>query len=222
MGYNVQQTPGVPPLLGGFNPIASASLVTSDAANFMQASPGSKWGIFLNGATVIDADNVVSMDARQDAVLADFPLEGGTFESYDKVQRPFDVRFRVSVGAASKKSSVISTVKSIIKDYKLYMFVSPDDVFENVNCQHWDYHREAASVGLLVIDIWGWQIQVNTTSSTSNNTQSPAAADPSNGGSVNSVDDSSPSTDPSIKAHAAQMGSTVDNTWVTDPNNALP
>jgi len=27
--------------------------------------------------------SVVSMDARREAVIADYPLEGGTFESYE-------------------------------------------------------------------------------------------------------------------------------------------
>lgn len=198
MAYAVPNVPGVPPLLGGLIAVALPPLVTADAIGVATFGLGPRWGIFKDGAPVVYSDNVVSMDARKESVIADFPIEGGGFESYDKVRRPFDVRFRLSTGGSvAARSAMIQSVKAIADDFELYMFVAPDDVWENVNVQHFDYHRAAEhGNGLFFVDVWGWQIQLNTSSSLAN-TQSPASADPTV---------SAPAAnEPSIAAHASAM-----------------
>ena len=181
MAYAVPDVPGVPPLFGGLSPVAIPGLVFADVVNIAVAALGPQWGIFLGGAPVVSSDNVVSMDARQEWVIADFPIEGGAFESYDKVQRPFDVRFRFSTGGSvGARSAMIESIKSIANDFNLYMFVAPDDVWENVNVSHFDYHRAAAQGnGLFSVDVWGWQIQLNTGAGMLDNAASPASSDPS-------------------------------------------
>lgn len=185
MAYDVPQVPGVPQLLGGFLPVAIPAFISADAISIVGSFLGPQWGIFLGGVPVVTSDNVLSMDARQEWVIADFPLEGGKFESYDKVLRPFDVRFRFSTGGSiAARSAMIQSIKAIAADFNLYMFVAPDDVWENVNVSHFDYHRAAAQGnGLFAVDVWGWQIQLNTNSGglSSSQTGSPASADPSVG-----------------------------------------
>jgi hypothetical protein len=180
VAYAVPNVAGVPPLLGGLIPVPLPAIITSDLLNFVPSSLGPQWGIFLGGAPVVVSDNVVSMDARQEWVEADFPLEGGSFESYDKVLRPFDVRFRFSTGGSvAARNAMIQSIKSIAADFNLYLFLAPDDTWENVNVQHFDYHRAAAQGnGLFSVDVWGWQIQLNASSGLSN-TSSPASSDPS-------------------------------------------
>lgn len=181
MAYAVPQVPGVPQLFGGFIPVPIPPVIFADAINIVSAALGPQWGIFLGGAPVVVSDNVISMDARQEWVIADFPLEGGKFESYDKVLRPFDVRFRFSTGGSvAARSAMIQSIKAIAPDFNLYMFVAPDDVWENVNVSHFDYHRTAAQGnGLFSVDVWGWQIQLNTGNGL--NGASPASSDPSVG-----------------------------------------
>lgn len=179
MAYALPNVAGIPPLLGGLLPVALPPLVTSDQIGFLPSFAGPQWGIFLGGAPVVPADNVVSMDARQEWVIADYPIEQGAFESYDKVKRPFDVRFRLSTGGSvAARAAMIAAIKAIAGDFNLYMFVSPEDTWENVNVSHFDYNRRAESVGLFSVDVWGWQIQVNQTSGLSNTAQ-PDGADPS-------------------------------------------
>ena len=137
---------------------------------------------------MVTADSVISMDARQEAVVADFPLEGGSFESYDKVDRPFDVRFRfASGGDDANRAALFSSVKTLLKDKsQKYMFIAPEDTFESVTVSHFDYHRTAVNgVGLPAIDVWGWQLLTgSTTAGGGDNTQSVGASDQSNNGAV--------------------------------------
>ena len=187
MAYAVPNVPGVPQILGGFAPSAALSILPSNflglgstTLSFLPISVGQQWGIFLGGAPVVVAESVISIDYKQDWVIADFPIEGGKFESYDKVWRPFDVRFRFSAGGnESARQALLDSVAAIAGDLNLYDFVSPEAIYENVSVAHYDYHRTATNgVGLLVVDVWGWQIML-TTSSALTNTASPASADPS-------------------------------------------
>jgi hypothetical protein len=208
MAYAVPQVAGVPPLLGGFIPVPIPAVITSDAISLISSALGPAWGIFLNGVSIVDSDNVISMDARQEWVIADFPIEGGGFESYDKVLRPFDVRFRFSTGGSvAARSAMIQSIKAIAGDYNLYMFVAPDDVWENVNVSHFDYHRAAAQGnGLFSVDVWGWQIQLNTGGGLGNPSD-PASANPS----VSSAQPGTPSAGATSGAIAASEMTTGAN-----------
>ena len=188
MAYTVPNVAGVPALYGGLSSVASVPAISSLADTLLPNSLAPMWGIFLDGFPVVVADSVISMDARQEAVIADFPLEGGTFESYDKVDRPFDVRFRFSAGGNdANRASLFASVKALFADKQnQYMFIAPEDVFENVTVSHYDYHRTSVNgLGLVTIDVWGWQLLVgNSTIGTGNNSQSVGAASQSNSGAV--------------------------------------
>ena len=184
MSFAVQQAPGVPALYGGFSPVSLLTPLVDISAQLPQ-SLSAQWGIFLNGAPVVTADTVISMDARQEAVVADYPLEGGSFESYDKVIRPFDVRFRfVAGGNDQNRSALFSSVKALFADKtNFYLFISPEDVFEQVTVSHYDYHRTSTNgVGVPAVDVWGWQLLVGN--SQTGGTQSIGATPQTNSGSV--------------------------------------
>jgi len=167
MAYAVPQVAGVPPLMGGFASVASFNIPATigqiiDISNTLPGSLGPQWGIFLNGVPVITADTVVAEDFRQEFVIADFVLEGGGFESYDKVWRPFDVRMTFVTGIDdANRAAMINSVQAIAGDLNLYDFVAPDVIFTSVNIAHQDFHREAQrGVGALPLSVWGWQISV--------------------------------------------------------------
>ncbi len=189
MAFAVPNVPGVPTLLGGFAPTPALPAL-NDISNALPSSLSPSWGIFLDGAAVVTADSVISMDARQEAVVADFPLEGGTFESYDKVDRPFDVRFRFAAGGDdANRAALFASVKALLADKtNKYMFISPEDVFESVTISHFDYHRTSINgVGLPAVDVWGWQLLLGSGSTTGNDSQSVGAAPQSNNGVVQPI-----------------------------------
>jgi hypothetical protein len=185
MAFAVPAVQGVPALYGGFSPVSLLSPLIDISAS-LPTSLAPQWGIFLGGAAVVTADSVISMDARAEAVVSDYPLEGGTFESYDKVDRPFDVRFRfASGGNDTNRAALFASIKALLYDKSnQYMFIAPEDVFENVTISHFDYHRTNINgVGLPAVDVWGWQL-LNNVNQTSGGTQSIGATPPSNNGSV--------------------------------------
>lgn len=183
---DVPPFPGVPPLLRapGSSPVVDLVLLIADAVAAVLGSAEPQWGIFLDGEPLLPSDCTVSFEYKQDWTIADYPIEGGGFESYDKVQLPFDVRVTVAVGGSvSKRQALIDALDAAANTLDLYDVLTPEKVFQSCNIMHWDERRRARDVGLLVVDVWLQEIRVNSGTAFSN-TQQPTSADPVAAGNV--------------------------------------
>lgn len=131
----------------------------------------------LIGQQLINLFSVVDFEYKQDWSISTAPQEKGAFQSYDKVQLPFDVRMRIAAGGAeSNRSSLLSSVEGIADVTDLFNVVTPEETYLNCNVSHYDYKRTSINgVGILVVDIWLVEIRVTATASFSN-TQQPTAA----------------------------------------------
>lgn len=186
---NVPQLPGVPPLLRapGLSFASGFELLVADAVAAILGSSEPQWGIFLDGEAVLPSDCTVSFEYKRDAVVADYPIEGGGFESYDKVELPFDVRVSVATGGSvSKRQALIDAVDDAYHTLELYDVLTPEKIFQSCNISHWDQRRRARDVGLLVVDVWLVEVRVNA-GSTFSDTQQPSGADPVAAGNVQPV-----------------------------------
>ena len=194
---NVPNVPGVPAIPR--NPFALPAgiepLLTTDPLSILTDAFAPQWGVFKDGLPVIQADSTISFEFRQSWALADFPVEKGGFESYDKVNTPFDARIRVSSGGSeANREALLASVQAIVDSIDTYDLVTPLSIFQNVNAQHWDFAQTAQKgVGLLSIDIRFLEIRQTATQTfaqTDNgtaplqNTKDPASASPVNAGTV--------------------------------------
>lgn len=183
---NVPFAPGVPPLAR--NPLAVATtvgLLVADAISFFAGFLGPQWGIFQDGLPVVLADNVVSLDYKKDWEIANYPMEQGAFQSYDKVENPFEARVRFSTGGTRiDRQVLLSSITAIAGNTELYDVYTPEAIYPSVNIAHYDYRRTAVSgVGLLTIDVWVHQVRVDVETSFTN-TQTAGGANPIAGGQV--------------------------------------
>ncbi len=180
---NVPNAPGVPPLssYGASN----VALLIADVIASIGGQAGTQWGIFLNGAPIIDGDSVVSFDFKQDFPVSDYPVEKGGFQSYDKVQLPADIRVRYSAGGSIANRQVfLDSIEAVMNTVDLYDIVTPEITYLGYNFTHRDFRRTAANgVGLIVVDLWLTEIRVTSTA-TFINTQQPGEAGQQNGGNV--------------------------------------
>jgi hypothetical protein len=220
---NVPNVPGVPALLRAPGVVNNViELLFGDALTLFSDN-STRWGLFLNGEPVVTAESVVSFEFKQGYRVATFPIEPaadspGAFESYNKVQKPFDVRLRFSTGdTAEARQELFDSAEAACASLDLLDAVMPEKTFSNVNPTSWDFRRTAANgVTLVVVDIFCEQIRTTASSSftsgkagegidTSTSTtsisvrpvativdpKSPSASRQVNGGTVQ------PSTDPS-------------------------
>jgi hypothetical protein len=179
---------GIPPLLNNIAPITNTvSLLSSDATNITNAIFGNatQWAILLNNKPIIVPDSVISIEYRQDWNIADFPMEEGAFQSYNKVDTPFDIRLRVVKGGSnSDRQQFLSDIADAADSLFLLTILTPEVSYPSMNISHYEYRRTADNgLTLLAVDIRFVQIRVTATSSFSN-TAAPSGASAFQTGSV--------------------------------------
>lgn len=147
-----------------------------------------QWGIYLGGVPVVVADTVTAFDYKAEEVVADYPLERGSFESYDKVDRPWEARFQfVAGGSEANRSALLASADAVLGTLELYDVVTPEIVYRRGNVTRYDYRRTTANgVGLIVVDVMLQEVRIQGAKGTSA-AQSPSGADPEHGGAVDSV-----------------------------------
>lgn len=116
--------------------------------------------------TLTSVFSVVDFEFKQDWNVSNYPVEDGAFQSYDKVQLPFDVRMRVAAGGSEQnRAALLGAVESIANSTGLYNVLTPEETYLNCNVNHYDYKRVANNgVGILLVDIWLVEIRVTATS----------------------------------------------------------
>lgn len=183
---NVPNVAGVPAVIFAAGSNSLLSVLTADAVSlFSGAFLAQPWGIYLGGFPVVLADNVVSFDYRQQWSLSDFPIEKGGFQSYDKVQLPYDARFRFTAGGSeANREAFLASIAAIAGDLNLYNIVTPDAVYSNANISHYDYSRSARNgAGLISVEVWTLEVRPSASLALSS-TQSPTSASQVNTGTV--------------------------------------
>jgi hypothetical protein len=186
---NVPRVPGVPSVLFASTAGQILNLLTQDAIGiFAGVGLSQPWGIYLGGAPVVLADNVVSFDFRKQWAISDYSVEQGGFASYNKVFIPFDGRFRFTAGGSdANRQEFLDSIDAIAGDLNLYTIVTPIAIYPSVNITHYDYGQTATNgVGLLSVDVWTEEVRETGTAAMSN-TVSPTAASQTNGGTVQPV-----------------------------------
>ena len=163
------------------------TLLTGDLIGEV-APPGSQWGIFSGGGAVVIADTVLSLDYKQEWAISDFPVEEGAFESYDKVQLPFDARVRfVAGGSISNREALLSSIAAIAGTTQVFDVVTPEAVYPSATISHYSYARAAnRGLGLLSVDVW--LLQIVESIGAGQNVAQPDGSSPVNGGAVQPID----------------------------------
>jgi hypothetical protein len=184
---NVQNAPGVPPVLFAPGFQGPAGTLSSDSPGLFQGIMVPQWGLYSGGSPIISADTIVSFEYKKDYIMSDYPVEEGGFDSFDKVEIPYDVRVKyTSGGSESNRAALLASIAAIVGDLNFYQVVTPEAVYVNANVKHYDYTRTAINgLGLLTVEVWCEEVRVASGAGTGlTNTVSPTAASQTNGGTV--------------------------------------
>ena len=171
----VPNVPGVPPLTS-FIPNAVVPILGDAVGLILGALNIQTWGIFLDGIPVLTYDSFVSFGYAQDWEISTYPVEDGSFTAYDKVQRPAEIRVRISAGGSvTNRQAMLLAVDAQMSTTALYDIVIPETVYLNYNFVRREFDRAAANVGLLVIDLLFMEV-IETATAQFQNVISAAAA----------------------------------------------
>ena len=178
---------GVPTLLNqvtsAFN---QASLLFSDARLIFQIFQSSSWGIFeAGGNAALFPDSITSIDYEKQWVVASYPMERGSFQSYNKVQFPFGNQVRVTKGGSvGEKQDFLNTLETMAASLNLFDIVTPEQSYYNATIERLNVVRTSTNgAGLLSVDIAFIEVR-ETAFSSFTDVKTLGAKDPVNVGTV--------------------------------------
>lgn len=167
--------PGAPTLLDSAIQIGTTILLTADAPGLAAFGLGSGWGLYLDGAPAIVFDTFVSIDYVHEWAIMNYPLERGAFESFNKVQLPFNIHAKFATGGSeSDREAAISSAEEAANTLDLYDVVTPEAVYLSTNVQHTDYRRTSTSgAGMITIELWLLEIRERVIETSTTNAGQP-------------------------------------------------
>ena len=185
--------------MASFGQIASKGvLLAADAANLISLFSGPSWGIFSQSGKPVITGSVLGVAYRKSYHVADFPIERGTFASYNKVETPGETRVQFAVdgsagllsllagpvGATQNRHEALVAIEAACAVTDLFSVVTPEFTYATANLVHFDYERKArGSTSLLLIDVYCQEIRIAPSPAFAS-TKSPSATAPANGGTV--------------------------------------
>jgi len=183
---NVPNLPGVPPVYRDPNATTpTVDYATQDTASTADTTTD-RWGLFtVGGAVALEVDSVVEVDFSKDYNTPQYPIELGSFESYNKVEMPYDATLVVSKGGlTTDRAQFQDTLESLLASLDLFDLVTPEKTYQNANLVGLRITRNAQrGAGLIVAEIKLRQIRIGEAAAFSN-TKSDNASDQADTGAV--------------------------------------
>lgn len=207
---DVPIAPGVPPVLRQITSYAAgiATQVTNDILSSDDVSgddtSAPQWGIFDSDLNpVITGDSTIRVRYVHEFKTSDYPIEQGGFQSYNKVQLPYEVQISfVQGGQTGDVTDFLTDVETTLASLDLYTVVTPEVSYGNMTLQHMDYDRSAEKgAQLLPVDIWSREIRIAVAPAFST-TANPQGADIQPAGQVQAT------TPTTAQSNAAAGGTT--------------
>lgn len=185
---DVPIAPGVPSVLRDATNSAPGDTgrLTNDSIT-VATTKKDQWGLYRasDNSLALTADTVNSVGYDAEYRIADYPLQDGKFESYDKVALPFGVRVQlVKGGALTQRGAFMRDLESLRGNTELYNVVTPEWSHLNVNIERISIDRSREQgANLITAEIILREIRIDATATTSNSKE-PSAASPVSAGTV--------------------------------------
>ena len=190
---------GIPNLLNSaanvLNPIASVtnviSLLVADAKGIMGFFSKPKWGLFNKGANALPMATFVGLEVIADSEITKAPIEEGSFQSYNRVKKPAELRVKLAKGgSADSRGDFLMAVAALKGNMTILNLSIPEGRYSTpLVITRYNYSRTSTNgVSLLTVEVTLEEVR-QTVTTTYSNTAEPSGADPVNGGSVQPKDE---------------------------------
>lgn len=194
---NVPNLPGVPQLNRANNVINTLTLLTR-ALSAIIGSGGTAftWGIYdSNNNRVVTPDNIIGVDNRNEWDVSDYPVEQGSFASYNKVLLPFETSVRMTKGKSlTDRKALLDQIAAIAGDTNKYTIITPERSYINCNVLRYEVTRRGpgGAYYLQEVEVFFRSVievtaQYTTAGASTTNAKDPAARPAVNQGNVQPV-----------------------------------
>jgi hypothetical protein len=93
-----------------------------------------------------------SVEFLKETAVSDFPVERGSFASYNKVEAPATPTVKLALqGTESQRKSFLDAIDKACKSTDLYSVVTPEVTYKDYSIERYDYSRRAQHGATLLI-----------------------------------------------------------------------
>jgi len=214
---NIPAFPGVPPLVRQAATSLPANIIIGLGNTFLSNlnPPGAAWGIYLTGTKtqlgatgtfvspltalketilgVASGLSTYSFDYRKEMRVSDYPVEGGSFVTYNKVELPASPVVTMAFsGSSSDRHTFLGQIDAATKSVNGYDITTPEVTYVNYTIELYSYERRAyRGATLLMVELTLKEIRTAaaayTTAPLIVAPQNSSDSDQQNGGIVQSV-----------------------------------
>ncbi len=169
---NVPDVAGVPALVRSPNAqtIVTTTLGVLQGALFRSFYVSKKWGIFKNGKNVLEFQGGGFLNELANSLtgaivatngfsfakefrVSDFPIEGGGFASYNKVETPSQPIVNISMsGTEAERASFLTNLEKLAASNDFYDVTTPEKQYINYTIESYSYSR-TASKGAYMLNV---------------------------------------------------------------------
>jgi hypothetical protein len=174
---NVPKLPGVPalPRSPNFPPLLRAGLGLVQGMLWRIFQVQTRWGIWdskgkplgdpskftgpignaLEAAGLGSTLSTGSVEYSKETRVSDFPIERGSFASYNKVEQPASPTVTLCLtGSEKNRRTFLEAIDKACKSTDLYSVVTPEVTYVNYSVERYDYSRRSSKgATLLIVDI---------------------------------------------------------------------
>lgn len=145
---------GIPKLLNQLPRAVGITLLGNSAnalIDFLFPTPN--WGVYKKGTTTkaFDVSSVVELDISGESNVSDYPIEGGTFTTYNKVLLPnaFGIRMTRD-GNQEQRTAFLNWLNTTLGSFELFDILCPEYTYKNVTLKSYRISRTSESGASMV------------------------------------------------------------------------
>lgn len=181
----VPNAAGVPVLGAGATTPSTGTAASADGSNTITVAVSPSWGIVDSSGNSIfpsggGPDSYYSVGDDKAFNIPNYPVDSGGFESYNKAEKPANVRLVVmKMGAAADLQAFRQVIRTYLASVELLTIMTPGWTFRRYNMTEAAVERgPEKGAGLLQMTLTFTEVRTDaTTAFTSSATASPSGAD---------------------------------------------
>lgn len=144
----VPKAPGVPPVLRSglqiLDTLTLGFLGLGELSNSLFGNGGANlWGVFdSKGDKIADYDSVVSVSYQDNSRVVDYPVEQGSFASYNKVDQPFTIELLLTcAGDYQRRDKFQQDLIRQKRSLNIFRVLGEDSTYTDCNLTSVDWQR---------------------------------------------------------------------------------
>lgn len=107
--------------------------------------------VSIKGTYALRPDSFIKFEYKEIHKIPNYPVEQGSFQSYNKVTLPYEIKLIVTKSNIFEIGPFINQILVLLNSTKLLSIVTPDKTFNSANLVNFDYRKEAKNGAVLLI-----------------------------------------------------------------------